>query len=139
MIGPVHRKMITSPVTIKWVYIPPLLGHAERVGAVSQHKGGKKYGIMFLWWVLILFTLWNISQYFFYIGIFWVCPNLVNRQLGLQELLLLYPWGRGSLGFNMPQYMTRFFYCSNPCSDRYTLGYFVDAFKLVRENHGLYQ
>ena len=85
------------------------------------------------------FTLRNISQYFFYLGILRMRPHIKNRQPDLKELPWIHPWGRGSLGFNLYQDTSRFLYCPQPCSDRDTLGYLLYAFRLVRANHGLYQ
>ena len=48
MIGPVHRNLVTGPVTIQGAYIPPLIGHIERLGAGTQPERGTQDRILFL-------------------------------------------------------------------------------------------
>ena len=48
VIGPVHRNLVTGPVTIQGAYIPPLIGHIERLGAGTQPERGTQDRILFL-------------------------------------------------------------------------------------------
>ena len=56
--GPVNRKLVTRPVTIQGSYIPPLLGHTERLCSVLQPKRGTLDGIIIDSRVYIPLTLW---------------------------------------------------------------------------------
>ena len=78
MIGPVNRNLVAGPVTIPWPYIPPLLDHTERLGAINQPKVGTWDGILIFGRVSISTTLRNISQYLFYLGIVWMHLHLEN-------------------------------------------------------------